>query len=451
MDAIERRHYKVGMPYPTEAGLEELEIAFKWLKKVCRRNGLYPGSLEPWTPEKVIETRCPAKRRIYSKAFERLQDRGSRKQDAYNHAFVKHEKGPVNIKPPRLVQHPSPENCAELAQYLAPLEHSLYQLKWHGVPLFGKGLNQRQTAQAIVDVQSQGSKYFMLDHSSFDAHVSGPLLSLEHRFYLWLYKGDARLQRLLSYQTCNRVFFPDGLRLRTPRDLWGRGRDHDVLLQREWPGRMSGCFNTGLGNSVINTLVLYAFGLRNGLAHAPNFGFCVNGDDCWGIVPADFKMPSYEQFKDWGMSTKLEGVGYIPEEVAFCQARPVELSDGWMMVRDFRRVLNRIPYTIREYAGKAWDGYAKGIADCEMALGRGVPILHSIATSLSQQFKDAKTLVHPSDEREYSYAQKMLSDRHIDDRARASYSVAWNVSIAEQLALEEAIGRHQWRKVGGHA
>lgn len=481
IDAVKRRHYKKDLPRPSQLGRQELERAFCWLKRECRKLGLFPGNVTPWTPEEVVETRAPAKKATYQRAFDSLLVHPVNKKDSYVQAFIKHEKGPAyqnnhdptQHKPSRLIQHRHERYCARLAQFLGPVEHALYQLRWHGTAIFGKSLNQYQTADEIVGANQPGTRYFMLDHSSFDAHVSGHLLELEHRLYLWLYKNDRDLMQLLDWQKTNRVHLVGGLRFDT-MDIqkllrkWvytRRGVEiirpkcpprTRAIIQRyfanpedaefTWPGRMSGDFNTGLGNSIINCLVLYAFAYRNGLHRDPRYRFCVNGDDCWGTIPLSFKMPDYTQFQDWGMTTKLEGEAYYPEGVKYCQAAPVRTSEGWMMVRDYRRVLNRLPYTIRRYTGKAWDEYARGVADCEIALGLGIPILDSIARSLDDQFADVRRrIIDRGDEYGYAMAMKAKRNRVMTEEVRTSYALAYDISPDDQIAIERMILKHQWR------
>jgi len=481
IDAMKRRHYKLDLPYPSTRGLTELNKALTWLKKLCRQQGIYPGSIERWSPEQVVATRAPAKKATYARAFRSLEQDEISTKDAFVKAFIKHEKGPQLVtefdgeahKPSRLIQHRDERFCAQLATFLAPLEHELYKLEYHGTRIYGKSLNQYQTADEIVKADDTASRYFMLDHSAFDSHISGELLNLEHQLYLWVFQNDPELKQMLDLQTNNRVYLTGGFRFDTidldaairkwviftkddsytfkkdtPERLTYLIREYieDGDTPRKWPGRMSGDFNTGLGNSIINSLVLYAFGARNLLNNNPCFRFCVNGDDCWGTIPLDFTMPSYEQFREWGMTTKLEGEALSPEGVQYCQARPVLTSHGWMMVRDFRRVLNRLPYTIRRYSGKAWDAYARGVADCELALGLGIPVLDAIARSLDKQFADVKApLVDRSDEYSYILARQVKDNRTITSAARISYALAFDITPQEQEILEARILQHNWR------
>lgn len=428
VDSVIRRHYKKDLPGITREGAYWMNRAFTRLKKLCRAQGLVPGSVKIWSPEKVVKTRAPAKRASYAKAFDVLREQGMGERAHHVKVFVKDEKGEVNVKPPRLIQYRAGmEFTAKLSQYLAPLEHKLYALLFHGSRIFAKQLGPKERAEFIAAAFYPDGRYRMLDHSAFDAHMSIAHLRYEHEFYLWLFQGDAELRSMLDKQLQNRCHSGAGVRWRTNG------------------GRMSGDFNTALGNSIVNALVILAWAERLGILDDPNFKFQVDGDDSWCIYDRVAPDPKPDQFTDFGMTTKIEGLGDIPEHVGFCQSRPVRLSDGWMMCRDYRRVLTRLPHTIQRYTGVAWDNYARGVAECELALGRGVPVLDAIARSLYRDFGDGKIIRPKAEEFAYMRAMKSIANRELCDDARISYGLAWGIMPDEQVVLEGLISRHIWR------
>jgi len=408
--------------------------AFNELKKLCRAQGIAPGMIERWTPRQVVDTRAPSKKKAYAEAFVKLHEQGMGAQAHHVKAFVKDEKGPDNDKACRLIQYrDGMEFTADLATFLAPLEHRLYQLTIHGTRCFAKQLNPKQRAQAIFAAyRGLKYKYRMLDHSAFDSHVSLKHLRYEHKFYLWLFRNDPELSALLGKQLRNRVRSGCGVSWVT------KG------------GRMSGDFNTALGNSVINILVLLAWAMKTGVYKDANFQVCVDGDDSWMLYRADCPDPTPADFLDFGMTTKIEDVGIEPESVGFCQAKPVMLSDGPMMCRDYRRVLARVPYSIQRYSGVAWGKYAKGVALCERALGQGVPVLDALSESLLSSFRHvSKTLIPKSEEWSYGIAQSVANDdRKITDASRVSYALAWGISPGEQVQLEQLLRQHSWEMPG---
>jgi hypothetical protein len=427
-DAIRRRHYSSKLPHTTKEGHLLLENAFRWLKDVARRGGIYPNSIDRWTPEQVVETRAPAKKKAYQEAFDSLAVDPLERRDAQVKVFVKFEKGPfagLGVKPARLIQFRNTRFTAQLATFLAPLEHALYKCEYHGTRIFAKTLNPKQRAESIANAYSPGRKYVMLDHSSFDGHMRRELLAYEHRFYKWVFGNNIELNSMLDQQMENRCSY--------------RG----LLRWKAQGGRMSGDFNTALGNSIINALLIKAWADDHGVADG-NFTLQCDGDDSWCTIDHSAVVPSVKDFAKLGLTTKLEGVGYYPEEVQFCQARPVQLADGWLMCRDFRRVASRLPYTIQHFVGAGWKRYLRGIAECEGVLSNGCPILASLAASLLKFTEGAKALVPAADRYSHQVANTIKRPiQPVTDAARASYAFAWGISVEEQLLIEAALECHQ--------
>jgi hypothetical protein len=434
LDAIKRRHYSAKIPKPSESGAEHLEWAFQQLKKWCRKHGLSPHGVDKWTPQQVVDTRAACKKKAYAEAFESLAKEPLTAEDARVKVFVKFEKGPaakLGEKPARLIQARSTRYTASLAQYLAPVEHKLYALKHNGVAVFAKSLNPKQRAAEIAAAWSPNRQYVMLDHSSFDGHMTPALLAYEHRFYLWVYGNDAELQRMLSWQLNNRCNFMGKLK-------WtSKG------------GRMSGDFNTALGNSIINCVAILAWAHQNGV-YDSNFTLECDGDDSWCTIAREHTIPSVKTFAELGFTTKLEGVGSEPEDVVFCQARPVRLADGWMMCRDFRRVMSRLPYTIQHYVGSGWVRYLRGIAECEEVLSNGVPVLSALASSLLAATAGVAAIVPRAEQYSHGIAMRLKRPAvPVTPEARASYALAWDISPTEQRLLEEALSAHKWTILPG--
>lgn len=427
VDAIHGRHYA---KTPTCYEPMLLAAAERWLRRVSRRAGLHPGKLTPWTREHVVATRRPDKQKAFREAAISLDVQGLTQRDARVKMFVKFEKGPETklfVKSPRLVQYRSTRYTLELARYLAPVEELLYDVEWRDTRLFAKHLNSKQRAEEIVRAGGSGRRYVMLDHSSWDGHVTESMLRREHAYYLWLYNGDPYLAKLLQWQLTNYVS-GCGVRFKA------KG------------GRMSGDFNTALGNSILNALVLYAWALGRGLADDVRFRFECDGDDSWMTIPVGDALPAPKEFSRLGFTTKIEGSGLIPEDVEFCQMRPVVLRDGWRMVRNPIRVLSRLPYSIQQLQGaRAWRSYARGVAECEVVMGRGVPVFGAMSESMLKQFKHDKAWMPAAEKRKYEYeSASALTDCTISDDTRRSFDSAWHISAEEQRAMEKSFVDHSW-------
>jgi hypothetical protein len=417
VDAINGRHYAV---IPRCQRPELLDAAEKQLRKLSRAVGIFPGVLHPLTRQQVVDSRAAAKRKIFALAAESLEWKPLTAKDAKVKMFVKFEKGPQSKllkKSPRLIQYRNTRFTLELARYLAPVEELLYpRLRLHGTKCFAKAQNTVQRAEEIVAAHGAERRYVMLDHSSWDGHVTLDMLKREHRYYLWLYRGDPYLAKLLQWQLTNKV---GGLGVRF----------------KVQGGRMSGDFNTALGNSIGNFMVLYAWSQLRGLSDAPEFHLCCDGDDSWMTIPAGVPLPTPKEFEQLGFTTKIEGQGCCPEDVEFCQMRPVQLSVGqWRMVRNPVRVFSRLPYSIQQYSGAAWPAYARGVGLCEKAMGSGQPIFQALADRIDRVFGEGRKLFD-RDMIHRIRAEKcsITTDWSV---ARSSFWQAWGISPAEQEEME---------------
>lgn len=431
--AVKERHY-AEVPTITPFGEAMLERGFALLKKLSRSQGLYPGSCARWTPQQVVDTRKGAKRLTYQRAFDSLNKQGIRRADGCVKVFIKFELGhefdgvkTVQQKVPRLIQYRPPRFVARLSEFLAPLEHALYALKLNGKKMFAKCLDTYQRAEAIRSMSGPGFELIGLDHSRFDSHVVGKLQDLEHKYYCWVYQGNSELQQLLAYQRLNKCYSRSG----------GKWTAVD--------GRMSGDFNTALGNNIINAIVMLGALDARGLLSSS--AMLLDGDDSvLSVLQDQFDQTAASYFLEMGLTTKIEERNTAIEGIQFCQSRPVETGSGWRMVRDYRRVLSRLPYTIRSYQGKAWLEYAAAVAHCERVMSAGVPVLSAISKALDRQlptlkfrdsFLDSKMLYKLGRER-------ITEDDTVTDTARVSYAAAFGISTHQQVELEKLILAHDW-------
>lgn len=425
------RHY-CPVPEISQSGKALYDRAFVRLKQLARRSGVVPGSIPVWTPEEVVATRAIGKQAIYREAFASLVGKPLDHRDWKVDAFVKFEHGPLaelETKAPRLVQHRSSRYTAAIAQYLAPLEKALYTMRFNGKPMFAKSMNSYQRAQAIADMSGHGRIMMGLDHSRFDSHCVESLLRLEHRFYLWLHKNDTHLQFLLNKQLHNKVYAP-GYKWKADG------------------GRMSGDFNTSLGNNVINAMIYLAWYEEMGVLE--DGMILLDGDDGVAGLPARISDFKKHIFTELGMTTKFDPVAHLPEQVSFCQCRPVQMViDGkyvWRMAGDYRRAISRMPITIRHFIGDGWYGYGRSVALCRAILGDGLPVLSTIGKSMVEHFPGG-TRAGVSKDKDLSYkiAQEQdWMDIPVSDVTRASYAIAYGISPDAQRLLEASIATHDW-------
>lgn len=155
-------------------------------------------------------------------------------------------------------------------------------------------------------------------------------------------------------------------------------------------------------------------------------------------------------FSELGMTTKFDDIALLPEQVSFCQMRPVKLVvDGqqvWRMAGDYRRALSRMPMTIRHFIGEGWYTYGRCVALCRAILGDGFPVLGSIGETLLKHFPGGTREMVAKD-KDLSWkiaAERDWTGMTVSDVTRASYAIAYGISPDEQRLLEASIATHDW-------
>jgi len=384
----------------------------------------------------VVESYSGRLRLRYEEAARSIREDGPcTVKDARISAFVKAEKynALAKTRKPRMIWGRKPRYNLELASFLKPIEQAIYRLlrtpKRSGVPptrIVAKGLNGPARASLIRRKMSSISDcvVFEVDMTAFEAHHDLRVLRMEHAVYLRM-NPDQRLRQLLSWQLCNRGVTQNGIRFR-----------------REG-GRASGDFNTGLGNSLAMTAMCIAAVDQIRPAYA--WDLLADGDNClFFVTRADLHLFTAHLpgvFRAFGHEAKVEAPVSVVEQVTFGQSRPVETSIGWTMVRDPYKTLSGAACSHKHY-GELKGGLKvlKSVAQCELILNRGVPILSVYAGRLLDALSQvgfAKKF--DPDELRYRVALQGWHIRKtvaITDCARRSFSTAWGVTPAEQVRIE---------------
>jgi hypothetical protein len=316
-----------------------------------------------------------------------------------------------------------------LGRYMRPIEHKVFV----GLSsLFGsscvvaKGLTLEEKGQLIAD-KMEGRVAVGLDASRFDQTIGRTLLTAEHSLYNSLFPGDNLLPSLLRCQLENR----------------GRSICRDGMVHADIGAmRCSGDQNTSLGNCVISCLLAKLYLDENGIAGADILN---DGDDLILFVPAISlpKLSNLSQwYSAWGLRMKIEQPAFSPEEVEFCQARPVWTERGYVLVRNPSKALNT------DYAGgdkvARWVDYLvhlRSVGLCGLALAAGIPIYQSF---YNFGIRNGKTGKHAEQLGGIGYqaklqwrAGRLSRSVPIDTASRESFSRAFGISAADQLAIEE--------------
>lgn len=359
----------------------------------------------------IVNNYSGPKRKVYYRAYENVM-RGLRVDTWANISmFVKPDKypeGQIAEKAPRAIQFRRPEFNLLVAQYLHPLERQAYDLVGDiGLPVIAKGKNNIERARLIVEAASMFSNpiFVLLDHSKFDSHVNTEHLKSLHEIYLGHYKSNF-LRYLLSKQLRNKGWTKGGLRYKVEAT------------------RMSGDYDTGLGNSLLNYVVLRSW------VSCKHY-ILLDGDDSVLIVEEEeLTSLDFNHFSKMGFKTEHSVVKDL-WEVEFCRAKLLP-TEPPRFARDWRRALSNMTVTTKRYEDKTLPRLLAGIGLGELAVSNGVPVIGPIARKLSEL--SDRPILDEDIRFKYGNATTSLS---IDDEVRVAYAIAWGCSPAMQLELEK--------------
>lgn len=393
----------------------------------------------PWDTLEKCFTGAKALR--YATARRQAQLEGVVRRDANISMFVKFEKIDLTKEnpDPRPIQFRGPKYCVELSRYLKPLEHALYTMSGDGMHfppgrLIGKGMNQRERGTTLREMWDGlvSPACVVLDASRFDMHCSAELLAVEHSVYNRVYADD-RLAQLLSWQLVNHGSSRLGMKYTT------RG------------GRMSGDMNTALGNCVLMVLMLTTYMKRI----TTRYRILDDGDDVVLMCERDDLEQVLGGVTPWflscGHEIKVECVVFDFQRIVYCQASPIEMSPGsWRMVRDPSRVMSRALVSTKMESPKATAAQVRAIAQAELCLNLGVPVLQEWCLALLRATKHVKAAPLQDTEGYYHQTRRelrslgratleTLKSAPVTQMARESYMLAFGVSLCDQLHQEHLL------------
>lgn len=415
------------VPLPTADGVVQLG-------RMVRR--LWP--LRHFTPlslEESLATFKGTKNKVYLKAYLSLLVEPVSIKDSRIKAFVKAERFDPADKEnpdPRMIQARDPRYNLCLAKYLRPIEHAVYGLQRHGMPVIVKCMNPRQRAELVMKrwAQFDDPVCFSLDCSRWDKHVSAEVLQVEHDFYRSCFPGEFELSKLLEWQMDNICTTSNRLRYRV------RG------------GRMSGDMNTAVGNCVLMVAMVF---VAMAILNVKRFEVVDDGDDCLVLVERSELMRLTtalpQVFLSFGQELKIENIASSVQDIVFCQGKIVLGADGWTFARNWRKVLSQSccgtkhwndPNMVRPMFGL--------IGDCENAVHRGIPILQAFATRLRELSCGYRCrLQHLDSSYQYRISNYQLGDINslvageVTWEARAVFEKAFGVDPSTQIAIENAL------------
>nr|WDS50672.1 MAG: nonstructural protein [Riboviria sp.] len=405
-------------------------------RKMWRKLAIYNTTIARTTPENVIAHKTGKLKRRYELAFLALRTKGWQRRYGNVSMFLKHDKDlewTITDKVPRCVQHRHPCYTAKLATWLYPIEQYIFRgsrlQRKIETAVFAKSHDSFMKAQRLLAMRrwADDTLFIELDHSRWDAHMSIKMLQKEHLTYLKLASNDPELRELLDMQIINRA------------------RSHNGTRYISAGKRMSGDLNTGLGNSIMNYVVLL-WATRKIPSDA--YEIYLDGDDSVIAMNRHYRHLLDTDFAKIGMTTKIEQEQTLLQRVGFCQSKPIRTGAGIRMVREPVRAITRMMFSPQKYNDSGWYRYMRGVAECERNCNRGVPIMQVLADTLLKQLPTTKALdadVMPED---YLLRMKLERDPgpvEVTNDARFDFYLAFGLSADEQRYYERVISNTDFR------
>lgn len=402
------------------------------LKPALRQFRIHSSLIAPWSYSRFCESITGRKRRLYENAVVKLLkgwDWGNVRIWARPRSFVKHEKIPNKFKKmvPRLIQPRTPEYNVLVGCYIKACEHYIYhtitEMSGDRFPVVGKGVDVVQLAANMLGKWQQFQKPVAigLDQARFDQHISKEVLLWEFDWYNSLFHSD-ELRRLLRYQcsTDGSIMCSDG-----------------IVKYHTDGGRCSGDMNTGLGNTIIQSSIIYSYiATRTDWSRAPRY--IVNGDDSV-VFCEESDLDKFDGLDDFcrslGFVLTREAPVTIFEKVSFCQMQPVFNGKEYIMCRVFPRSVDKDTHTTFAMTNKNYLDYLATVGECGLALTSGMPCLQSFYSALYQwgtpdRFIDLQVMM-------YFRGKLEAKKTPVSDDARVSFWRAFDVLPEHQIAIEE--------------
>jgi len=408
-------------------------------------------STAPMSYEDFILGYTGRKRQVYQEAIDSLKQFPLQKKDWELQAFGKVEKLALKEDPSkmimRVIQTRSPRYHASLGIYTRKVEHDIYlavdaMVRRGSKGILGektilKGLNCIDQATHIVNKfrRFHNPVVISADAKRFDHSVGAIISKLEHQIYAWCFKRKKDreiLMELLSKQLEN----------------VGRGFCRDGKLKYKLgPSRCSGDMNTGLGNCVLMTVMMYCF-LKHHLK-IDKFAVADNGDDVFIIVEQELlslvQDNMYNYFYELGFIMEIEEPVYQIEQISFCQTQPVFDGERYRMVRNPHHSLTKDAISIKPFQSQMeMANFLHSVGEGGLSLTGGLPVLQDYYQSMinnsiinnptNKKFKDILT------ERDGFYWQRRgMSQKYkpVSEAARASFAIAFGIMPDVQAEMEE--------------
>jgi hypothetical protein len=257
-----------------------------------------------------------------------------------------------------------------------------------------------------------------LDHSEYDGHKTEVALSAEHDYWRSIFTASRWHRKVLKAQLKNKCVTKGGIRYTVNGT------------------RLSGEFTTSDGNGGDNGNMLDSYCTHSGLTI---YFIFVNGDDSVIIMSRSeqHKLLPMSWFEKFNQKTKLDRVANDFRNIEFCQSSPIRIDGLWRWVKKPIRTMSRCALAPYKYI-RCLDRYISGVALCELATNRGVPILQQWAKMLLS-FGSSKPLGSVNKFAARTSGVKDLTPTPISLETREDFSIAFDITIQQQLDFENGL------------
>nr|QXN75425.1 MAG: RNA-dependent RNA polymerase [Grapevine-associated RNA virus 11] len=149
-------------------------------------------------------------------------------------------------------------------------------------------------------------------------------------------------------------------------------------------------------------------------------------------------------FLEFGHEVKVETPTSVLERVTFGQSRPVKINGHYRMIRDPIKAISGMGVGYRHYAElKGGLRVMKTIAQCELSLNTGVPVLQNYAASFLRDLSNVRLASSRVNMEDYRYEEVLkledpvlAKETQISAETRESFELAWGLCPERQLELE---------------
>uniref|UniRef100_A0A0K8T195 RdRp catalytic domain-containing protein n=2 Tax=Lygus hesperus TaxID=30085 RepID=A0A0K8T195_LYGHE len=364
---------------------------------------------------KIINSYSGGKRKMYMRAFDKIQSQGWDPKWSRIRMFVKPDRIPLNevaTKDPRGIQARDPAFNLAYSCFLKPIEHHIYQQEGTGptkITNFAKGKNNVERAKHLQTKWRAFNNPVALniDYKRFDSTIAACHLRGTHKIYK-RFNNSKHFTKLMNQTIRNTGYTRGGIKYTI------KGT------------RMSGDFDTGLGNSLVNdATLLTVFG------HIKHEIY-LDGDDSVVIIEQqDLASVDFDLFQRLGFEAKIQ-YAYHPHEIEFCQARLIDSEIPYLARNPFRTAAH-LNVSVKTYSKNLWPSYNEARFYCEMLLSNGLPVIPHLCRN------NLKGVKKYYDEDTKWVMENLVADDKIIQptlQVRELYHLAFGINPEEQILLE---------------